>query len=165
MKRILITLLILVAAGGIGWLLYGRLAAPPHADGMQDRGRRETVVRRDISSSIRATGIIKPQVGAEVRVGSRVSGVVRRLFVGVGDTVTEGQTLAELDATDLEARLHQAEAALDMARAELDYAALDLERKRELARTQIVSSTELDLAENAHRVAVLRVAEAEANRD
>ena len=35
-----------------------------------------TVTRRDIGSTVLATGIIKPKVGAEVKVGSRISGVV-----------------------------------------------------------------------------------------
>ena len=37
------------------------------------------VVRRDLERVVTATGVIKPRVGAEVRVGSRASGVVRRL--------------------------------------------------------------------------------------
>jgi multidrug efflux pump subunit AcrA (membrane-fusion protein) len=36
-----------------------------------------TVKRKTINTSILATGIIKPKVGAEVKVGSRVSGSQR----------------------------------------------------------------------------------------
>jgi multidrug efflux pump subunit AcrA (membrane-fusion protein) len=72
---------------------------------------------------VKATGVIKPMIGAEVRVGSRISGVVRRLFVHVGDTVREGQLLAELDDRDLVARRNEAQAALALAGANLDYAA------------------------------------------
>ncbi len=35
------------------------------------------VTRRDISSFVRATGIIQPKTGAEVRAGSRISGIIR----------------------------------------------------------------------------------------
>jgi multidrug efflux pump subunit AcrA (membrane-fusion protein) len=62
------------------------------------------VVRRDIGASIRATGIIKAKIGAEVRVGSRASGIVKRLFVKIGDEVRRGDPLAELDGTEWEAR-------------------------------------------------------------
>ena len=74
-----------------------------------------TVTRRNISSSVLATGIIKPMVGAEVRVGSRISGIVKRLHTNIGDSVTEGQLLAELDQVELKAVLDQANAALNMA--------------------------------------------------
>jgi macrolide-specific efflux system membrane fusion protein len=42
------------------------------------------------------TGVIKPMVGAEVRVGSWASGVVKRLMVRIGAQVRQGQLLAEL---------------------------------------------------------------------
>ena len=45
------------------------------------------VKRRDIGKTVLATGIIKPKVGAEVRVGSRVSGIVKKLYVQIGDYV------------------------------------------------------------------------------
>jgi RND family efflux transporter MFP subunit len=102
-------------------------------------------------------------VGAEVRVGSRISGVVQRLHTKVGDPVEEGDLLAELDATELWARRDQASASLNMARAELDYAESDLARKRELVASKVAPRTELEVAENAFRVAELRVREAEAN--
>jgi macrolide-specific efflux system membrane fusion protein len=125
--------------------------------------RSAAVIRRDISSAVRATGIIKPMVGAEVRVGSRISGVVRNLYTSIGARVTEGELLAELDATELQARLDQALAAASVAQAELEYAETDLRRKRELLRTGGVTRAELDQVENAARVGALRVEEAGAN--
>jgi RND family efflux transporter MFP subunit len=104
-------------------------------------------------------------IGAEVRVGSRISGVVARLFVRVGDTVSKGQALAELDARELEARLHEAAAALELARATLQYAQTDLRRKRELIAERLVAPSDLDLAEQAFAVADQQRAQAEANLD
>ena len=77
------------------------------------------VTRRDVGRVIRATGVIKPAIGAEVRVGSRVSGVVTRLHVRVGDVVRAGDLLAELDARELRARCDDAAAALRVAEANL----------------------------------------------
>lgn len=133
-------------------------------DNVSDSAWTEAVVtKRDISSSIRATGIIKPMVGAEVRVGSRVSGVVTRLHTNVGDEVSPGQLLAELDSTELQARLDQAVAAFERSQAEFKYAGSELRRKKQLSQSGVVSPTDLELAENAFRVAELRVKEAEAN--
>ena len=57
-----------------------------------------------IGSTVLSTGVIRPQVGAEVAVGSRVSGVLRRQYVTIGDRVESGQLWAELDHTEFEAR-------------------------------------------------------------
>jgi multidrug efflux pump subunit AcrA (membrane-fusion protein) len=90
------------------------------------------VVRRDIGSSVLATGIIKPRVGAEVKVGSRVSGVVKRLRAQIGDLVEAGQVIAELDDAEFKAKLDQNVAALERAEADLEYAGVNLERQRSL---------------------------------
>src|SRR4029078_12057301 len=68
------------------------------------------VTRRDITAEVKETGVIKPRVGAEVRVGSLISVVVKRLHVQIGDTVARGQLLAELDDRDLVALRDQAAA-------------------------------------------------------
>lgn len=123
------------------------------------------VARRDLERVVTATGVIKPRVGAEVRVGSRASGVVRRLFVRIGDEVEKGQLLAELETGELAARRAQAAAALASARADLDYAEAELQRKRELAAAQLLARSDLDLAERASSVATERLKEAAANLD
>jgi len=122
-----------------------------------------TVTRRDIGSTVLATGIIKPMVGAEVKVGSRISGVVRRLRAHIGDIVEAGQIIAELDDAELQARLNQNIAALEKARADLEYARVNLERQRSLLQKNFTSRQQVDLAENAYKVAQAQVEQAEAN--
>src|SRR4029453_4826999 len=73
------------------------------------------VARRDIGAVVKATGVIKPRIAAEVGGGSRLPGVVRRLYVQVGDTVRKGERLAQLDERDLVARRDEAAAALQQA--------------------------------------------------
>jgi RND family efflux transporter MFP subunit len=114
---------------------------------------------------VKASGVIKPRVGAEVRVGSRLSGVVRRLHVQIGDTVRAGQPLAELDARELLARCAEADANLQIALAELRYAEARLARQRSLASATAISADELDLAERTCAVAGQRVAAAQAVTD
>lgn len=72
---------------------------------------------RDFSSSVLATGSVRAQVGAEVQVGARISGKVERLLANIGDTVTKGQVLAELEKADLQAVVAQREAELQLAKA------------------------------------------------
>lgn len=99
------------------------------------------VVRRDFASSVLATGAVKPQVGAQVRVGARVSGKVERLRANIGDAVKEGQVIAELEKADLQAIVAQRKAELNLAEAELaavesllpkevDKAAAELEQRQ-----------------------------------
>jgi len=111
------------------------------------------VTRRDIGRVVKATGVVKPMIGAEVRVGSRVSGVVKRLFVRIGDRVDKGQLLAELDDRELVARRDQAAATLAVSHATLEYARADLERKRSLAAERLIAPSDLDLARQAFAVA------------
>jgi macrolide-specific efflux system membrane fusion protein len=120
------------------------------------------VTRGDLGSAVKATGVVKPMVGAEVRVGSRASGVVDRLFVRVGDVVAAGQLLARLDTRELEARRDERRAALASARADHAWARADRARKFRLAEEGLVPPSDLDLAERAFAVAETREAEARA---
>ena len=119
----------------------------------------------DPARLVKASGVIKPQVGAEVRVGSQLSGVVRHLHVQVGDTVVAGQRLAELDNRELLALHAKAVADHLLALAELRYAAANLERQRTIAAARAISADALDMAERAHAVAEQQVAAAQAAVD
>jgi len=148
-----------IAAVAIAIIVFGRTnpdeRPPAAAPAVPAKPRADTVVK--------ATGVVKPMIGAEVRVGSRISGVVHRLFVRVGDTVREGQLLAELDDRDLVAQRDQARAAVDVAEANLDYARADLERKRQLSSAALLADSDLDLAQRAFAVAARQAAGAKAN--
>lgn len=119
-------------------------------------------VRTATAPVVKATGVVKPCVGAEVRVGSRVSGVVRRLYVKVGDAVRKGQVLAELDDRDLTALREQAAAELLRAQAEFRFAQSDLRRRKELRAASVITPSEMDLAERACAVAEQQVRVAQA---
>ena len=98
--------ILVVAVAGLALARAGATrAADPGAAAATAR-----VARRDVGAQVKATGVIKPRVGAEVRVGSRISGVVKRLHVQIGDSVAQGQLLAELDDRDLVALRDQAAA-------------------------------------------------------
>ena len=123
------------------------------------------VTRRDIGSSVLATGIIKPMVGAEVRVGSRVSGLVKSLHANVGNYVKKGQIIAELEPYELEAKYNQSLASLQNTRANYEYAKLDFERQKSLSKQNFISQNQLDLAEKTFEINKAQVEQAEANLD
>jgi multidrug efflux pump subunit AcrA (membrane-fusion protein) len=105
---------LLVASAGAWWML---------ADFTDARAAEEssyaTVQRRDIVSAVAATGKVNAMVGAEVRVGSRVSGRVQRLHANIGDKVQAGQVIAELENDDQRSLLAQRRAELKLADARL----------------------------------------------
>lgn len=163
MKRLVLSLVLAGAvAVAVGMLARGGAPRSEDRPGLPTAAR---AARREAEPVVTATGVIKPSSGAEVRVGSRISGVVRRLFVRIGDRVARGELLAELDARDLQARHAQAAAALESSRASVSYAQADLRRKRELGAAQIIAQNDLDLAERACALAEQKVREDEANLD
>jgi HlyD family secretion protein len=114
-KHVLVLVLLLSGAAGLGfWWQHG-----PNARGADPAPSTVRVGRRTLSSTVLATGAVKPQVGAEVRVGARISGKVERLYANIGDVVKKGQVVAELQKTDLEARVQQRAAELRITEAKL----------------------------------------------
>jgi RND family efflux transporter MFP subunit len=82
---------------------------------------------------------------------ARATGYVRRWLVDIGDKVTQGQLLAEIDTPDLDQQLQQAretlgqsKAALEQAKANERYAAVTAQRYRELLAQHFVSQQDVD---------------------
>jgi multidrug efflux pump subunit AcrA (membrane-fusion protein) len=145
-KRLgLFLLFVPVVAVTVGWWWYAhRLPSD-----VQSATSAATVARRGFSSSVLATGAIQTQVGAEVRVGARISGKVERLYANIGDHVTKGQVVAELEKADLEATVAQRQSELELAQAEL--AAVESLLPREIEKTRLdleESQATYTLAEN-----------------
>ncbi len=163
MKRLLISGVVVsvLVVAGVAW----RQLAGDRGEGPGPGVEVARVARRQIETVVKATGIIKPMVGAEVRVGSRASGVVDRLYVQVGDRVTAGQQLARLDDRGLRARRDEASAALASAEADVRYAEANLARSRDLRAKQVIAANDLDLAERAYSVASEQRTRAEASLD
>jgi multidrug efflux pump subunit AcrA (membrane-fusion protein) len=111
----LLFLLFSLVAVVVGWWWYTHRVSGE----MESATSTAIVARRDFSSSVLATGAVQAQVGAEVRVGARLSGKVERLYANIGDNVRKGQTVAELEKADLEAVVGQRQAELDLAQAKL----------------------------------------------
>ena len=77
----------------------------------------DVVTRRDLSTTLTALGVVRAMVGAEVRVGSRVSGRVEKLYANVGDEVEKGEVIALIDDRDLRAKVDHARADAEAAEA------------------------------------------------
>jgi macrolide-specific efflux system membrane fusion protein len=136
------------------------------------------VSRRSFSSAVAAVGAVKAQVGAEVRVGARISGRVDRLHANIKDQVRKGQVIAELDRAELESavahrsadvqlaaaklaahenlfpsELEQAKAEVDRWAATTTLTARDLERHELLLRDKMTSQSLIDASREKLTVA------------
>jgi RND family efflux transporter MFP subunit len=161
MKRFLVAAAI-IGAIAVAFIVIAHVSAK-QAEDVPQSAEVVPVARRDVGSVVKATGVIKPMVGAEVRVGSSVSGVVSRLFVRIGDKVEKGKLLAEVDSRELVARHDAAEAAVRLASANLSYTRADFRRKQDLSTVQVIAPSELDLAQQAYGVAEQQYKQAQAN--
>ena len=77
------------------------------------------------------------QALTEAPILARADGYLKRRLVDIGDRVTAGQVLAEIDAPELDQQMHQAEAAIEQAQASMEQAQAGLAQgkaNRELAR-------------------------------
>jgi len=111
-RKIIFTLFMLIALSGIAFA--GNSLSRAKAE---NNSSLETVIvkKKNIGSSILATGSVKPVIGAEVKVGARISGKVEHLYANIGDRVEKDQVIAEIEKKDLEAQVAQAEANLKAA--------------------------------------------------
>lgn len=109
--------------------------------------RTVRVERRTLASAVSATGIIEPQVGADVKVGPRMSGLLQKLYVKVGDRVKKGQVLAELEHSQLDSAVRDAEGSVKAAKASVALDRSVLRRRKQLAGEGIISAEDLEVAE------------------
>ena len=112
----------------------------------------QKVARRDLISTVSASGEIKPK--KFVNVAADISGRITDLYVKEGDTVRTGQMLARIDATRLQAGKEQSEAAVEAARADLKRAEADVEaarlafeRNKKMHADKLISESQMDQAD------------------
>ncbi len=86
----------------------------------QKQGEPFTVKRANVVYSTEQTGIIKAQVGAIVKVGTRATGTLNRLKFQVGDYVKKGELIVEIDDREILANIRNAEAAVEEQRRDLE---------------------------------------------
>ena len=119
--------LVLLALIAVGLIIGGFLA------GNAPRQRRETMLAAEAKSASEALPVVtvvkvarsdpKTQLSlpgsiqaiTEAPVLARASGYVKRRLVDIGDAVTEGQTLAEIEAPEVDQQIRQATAAIAQA--------------------------------------------------
>ncbi len=159
MKKFIIIFIILLIAGSAG-AFYFFSKKKPKIEVLETA----TVTKGDIRDVLVETGILQPQVGAQVKIGARATGVITQMKVKVGDEVKQGQLVAKIDDREIinsinltKAHLEKAKATLEQvnrtypqminqAKADLDYSSTNLKRLDELVKQEYTTKDSVDLA-------------------
>jgi RND family efflux transporter MFP subunit len=167
--------LLLGAAFAIGYVPRhrARLALEEAAQGADGAAMRVSVVPPKVGSSDRAVvlpGSVQPL--EETVLYARASGFVRRWLVDMGDKVTEGQLLAEIETPELDQELEQARAVLAQAqptlqrsKANRELSTSNLRRYQQLTPVGIASQADLDQRQAQAQVDEANVSVAQATID
>jgi RND family efflux transporter MFP subunit len=122
-------------------------AAPRPAEAPAD-AQPVTVVRVEPTSLVRSITVAGTLAAEEqVMLSLKVTGRLEALLVDLGSTVTKGQPIARLSATDFELRRRQAEAALQQARARLGLTPEGDEDSIDIENTSIVRQARAAMGE------------------
>ena len=110
------------------------------------------------------TGIIKAQVGAIVKVGTRATGVLTRLKYQVGDYVKKGELIATIDDRELlankrnlEAQIEEQKKDLEVKNAQYLYNKNDFEREERLLEKEFTTKDAVDKAKKELDIAAAQV--------
>jgi HlyD family secretion protein len=156
MKRWIIILIaaLAVVAAVVWWLGSSsqKRQATPYRMGVADRGTVQTVVSATGTASAVTT----------ISVGSQVSGTISHIYVDFNSPVKQGQVIARIDPTFLQAAVSEAEASLEKARASLSQAQRDSTRVRDLFSQKLAAQADYDNALTAVELARAGMQQAQA---
>jgi HlyD family secretion protein len=121
------------------------------------------VDRGDIAVTISATGTLNALT--TVQVGSQVSGTIAKLYADFNTKVQQGQLLAQLDPTFLQASVNEQRANVDRATAQVNEAERNFRRTADLFAKSLVSQADMDAATTTLESAKASLAQARAALD
>jgi HlyD family secretion protein len=112
---------------------------------------------RDVSATVTATGTIRLRTGAEVRVGTQISGIVTKLNVTVGSHIEKDAVIAEIESRGLEARIAQARSQIEVDQASQSKLERELERSRKLLAERLIARQQTEDLEDDLKSAAARL--------
>jgi multidrug efflux pump subunit AcrA (membrane-fusion protein) len=161
LKKLFILLVFTGILAG-GYYGYKKYTAKPEIE-ILETARVEV---GDIREVLVETGIIKPQVGAQVKIGARATGEIMEMRVKVGDHVEKGELIALIDDREIVKAIEQTKASIESARqtlvqvketypdrireakANYEYNKIRYEREKELIKYEYTTQDSVDLAKS-----------------
>ncbi len=109
-----------------------------------------------IAESVSSTGTLEPV--DTVAVGTQVSGTISKIYADYNSTVKQGQLLAELDPTLMQANVDQIKGSLAQAQSTLVYQAGNFDRQKQLYEVGAISKAAYDNALSTYQAAKASIA-------
>jgi len=159
MSRLFKTLLLLFVLVAIAAGLYA-LTRSGKGDGDV---KLVTVEKGSITEKALAVGQIQPRQKFSIK--SKISGIVKRCMVNVGDHVKAGDPLLEIAPDPTPQELTDVDRQLDSARASYERAKAEFERSQQLSKDGVLPKSDLDVKQEAWELAQVALARAEQQRD
>lgn len=158
MKKAFAILLLVLALLAISWYwLWPKFAAEKQAMGTPETSMAR-VEKRDIAFNVEVSGDVTPTYQLDVK--AEVGGRITALHVVPGQTVKEGDPLAEIDDRDLKTEKERALTEIAGANLSMDRTRKNFERAHELFEAKLISqevfdnlSAEYEIAKNTLRKA------------
>ena len=116
MKKILRTTIFALLLAGVGYGVYHFFFKEKPAIIVL---QKEKVEKGDVTTEVTATGSVQPV--DEIEVGTQVSGLVSKIYVDYNSQVKKGELIAELDKTNLQENVINAQANYNAALNEVSY--------------------------------------------
>jgi len=156
MKRVALPVLGVLSAG---WAVYSIAHTTPRRQSTEPPSRPPVY---DFRNTVAAVGVIEAST-ENIAVGTPISGIVPKVFVGAGDTVKAGDPLFELDTRHLRAELEVRKQARAVAgsRVRVAQARLDDLRKQLSFAEHVKDKRAISSEELSHRNSAVMTAEAE----
>lgn len=101
----------------------------------------DRVTRQDLGRTLELAAEFRPY--QEIDLHAKVAGYLKAIYVDVGDRVTKGQLIAELEAPEMTQEAAQTDAALKRAQVEVERARADLQRSEAQERMRRIASDRL----------------------
>jgi len=171
-------LLILILVGFLGWQIYQRISAKEKRPIPQRAGAVAVEVSEVKKTTIRDVGVFTGTLlpKSQFIAAPKIAGRLEKIFVNIGDRVKHDQLIALLDDDEYVQQVEQARAELEVAAANVDeirsalnLARREFDRAKALRAKDVVSVSELDVAESQYKsqeakqkVALAQVAQKEA---
>lgn len=159
MSKLFKTLLLLAVLLAAAVAVYA-LARSGKSDGDQ---KMVTVEKGSVTEKALAVGQIQPRQKFSIK--SKISGLVKRCMVNVGDRVKVGDPLFEIAPDPTPQELTDVDRQLDSTRASYERAKADFDRSQELSKNGVVAKSDVDVKREAFELAKVALAKAEQQRD
>jgi len=177
-KKYTIIFIVLILAGFLGWQIYQGISKKEKHSVPERAGAIAVEVSEVKKMTIRDvgvfTGTLMPK--SQFIAAPKIAGRLEKIFVNIGDRAKHGQMIALIDDDEYVQEVEQARAELEVAVANLEEtrSALDLkqrefDRAEALRERDVISVSELDVAESQYKsqqakqkVALAQVAQKEA---